>query len=339
VEKVLKVPWSKPDIGLAEKKAVQRVMDSGWMSQGPETLLFEAELANYIDCRNVIVVNNGTSALICALLAHQKRGQEIVVPCYTFPATWNAVTAAGMKAKMVDVNRATFIMEPPENGLTLPVSVMGMPLNPDDWEDKIIVEDACESLGSKVGQMQTGGMGWTSCFSFHIAKLITTVEGGAIATDDDDLAYECRLIRSHGEHLIYKYHFMTFGLNFRITDVASAIGRVQLGKLDQYLMKRKQITDFYREELADYAKFQEIPEYVTIHSNMIFPILVKDPLQLAQRLWVNHQIETRRPWPPKIPFPCASQIYQQILAIPLFNSMSLEEAQYVVDCVKLELGK
>lgn len=331
----MKIPWSKPDIGLEEKRAVQRVMDSGWLSQGPETEDFERELAGYIGCKHVVCVNNGTSALMCALAAYDVK--DIAAPVYSFPATWNAVRSTNKQLYLKEVDPNTFIMyKPNEDMACMPVSVAGLPLNPEDWTGKLVIEDACESLGAVAKGRKVGNQGWTACFSFHIAKLLTTVEGGCIATDDDAVAYECRMIRSHGENPKRKYDFKSFGLNLRTTDIASAIGRVQLAKLQKHLENRCNIAKVYRETLQNFVGFQEVPDYVDVHANMFFPILVDEPDKLAGKL-LEKGIETRRPWPPAISLPNAMRIYNRILAIPIYNTMQPLEAMYVVEQVKWAL--
>jgi len=164
-----------------------------------------------------------------------------------------------------------------------------------------------------------------------------TVEGGAIATDDPHFADNCMLIRSHGENPQKKGDFIGFGLNFRPTDIACAIGREQLKKLPQYLENRRKIVQYYREVLKDLVKFQEVPDYVDVHANMFFPILIDEPNRVAHKL-ASRGVETRRPWPPGRRLPNAMKIYEHILAIPLYNTMTLDEAGYVVWCLKWALA-
>ncbi len=326
------IPWSFPDICVEEREAVQHVMDSGWLSQGPETKSFERELADYIGCKYVVCVNSGTSALLCATVA--PLFGKVVVPAYSFPATWNVARILDYKIKYVDVDPKTFIMRRTfVKGTQIPVSLAGLPLDDEDgWVEKETVEDGCEALGSETRKGKTGSK-WTTCFSFHMAKLVTTIEGGAIATNDEGLARAYRLIRNHGEDPDKKYSFLQAGLNLRTTDVNSAIGRVQLRKLPRYLKNRASIAAFYREELDGLVGFQEVPDYVKVHSNMFFPILVRDPDHMAAMM-LHDGIDTRRPFPPAVPMPNATEIYRRILAIPIYNAMTVDEATPVVESVK-----
>jgi dTDP-4-amino-4,6-dideoxygalactose transaminase len=235
----------------------------------------------------------------------------------------------GLTPLFQNVDVDTFLLKPTDQHdgtLYMPVSIAGLPLNIEDWRGKYLLEDACESLGAEA---KHGHPMWPQIYSFHTAKLITTIEGGAIATDSASFAQECRLIRSHGESPTRKYRFIRLGLNFRSTDVASAIGRVQLKKLPQYLHNRTMIAEYYRETIK-HAIFQKIPDYVDIHANMMFPILINKPDRIAFKM-VEKGVETRRPWPPYSAFPDAELIYNQVLAIPIYNTMTLEEAEYVVE--------
>ena len=331
----MEIPWSKPDLGIEERMVVQNVLDSGWASMGPETEAFERDLATYLGCKHVVAVNNGTSALLCALLAHPI--EDVVVPAYTFPATWNAVRVLRKSLYFRDVDPTTFQMTPDVNSstaiLNIPVSVAGMPLDAEVWKRHVLVEDACESLGAQARGWKTGNQGWPTCFSFHVAKLVTTIEGGCIATDDTEYAMRCALIRSHGENPEQKYDYVATGLNFRPTDLASAIGRVQLKKLPQYLDNRHRIATYYHEALEGKVMFQAVPDYVDVHANMMFPILVDEPDGLAAKL-KEKGIETRRPWPPGYDLPGAQAIYTHVLALPIYNTMTLEEAEYVTEAVR-----
>ena len=348
------VPWSKPDIGLWEKQAVGRVMDSGWVSQGPETQLFEKELARYLGCKYVVCVNNGTGALIAALLSHnawhfQKRKY---LPSYTFKATLNALNAAGCghytyfkkhDIRYRDVNPDTVLMTPPDDpsdtryDLYIPVSYAGLPLDPYDWgEYPNVIEDACESLGAISRGNHTGSHGWTTCFSFHTAKLITTIEGGAVATDDELTYQRLQSVRKHGESLHQKGVFTNRGLNLKTTDINSAIGRVQLRKIQSYIDNRQTIADYYRESLEGVVGFQEVPDYVDRHANMMFPVYTFNPSNLSYRL-KHHGVDTRLGWEPLGEGEGAQQVYDKLLCLPIFNTMTVEEAEYVCSKVKESL--
>ena len=349
-----KVPWSVPDIGEEEKQAIMRVVKSGWLSQGKETKLFEEEICEYLGCRHAIVVNSGTSALITALLAHGiGKEDEVIVPSLTFIATVNAVILVGADPILVDVDLETFntTIEKVEEKITkrtkaiLPVDVAGMPINIDAFErlaeehDLVLIEDAAEAFGAVYKNRKIGSFNHTSIFSFHIAKTITTVEGGVITTNDDKIAENCRLIRSHG--MKDKYNHITIGSNFRITDIQSAMGRIQLKKVETFLKRRNELASIYMRMLKNIVQFQKIPDYVTIHPWMLFGVLVdtKKRDRIREKLKENG-IDTRVCWRPvhqqpfhrKLfsgSFPNSEEIASRIINLPIGNKFSKEDIKYV----------
>lgn len=318
----LKIPFSKPDIGEAEKDAVKCVMDSGWVTMGPETKLFEDELAKYLGCRHVVVMNNGTSALFAALLSRNPK--HVIIPAYNYPVITNITNITKWTVGYSDINEKTCLMEsPPSTQIAVPVSFAGLPLDVEEWDPSLysIIEDAAEAFGTESRGVKTGNQGWTSTFSFHVAKLITMVEGGAVATNDDEVADKVREIRSRRN------------LNFQPTDIGSAIGRVQLRKVEGYLQNREMIAKYYREALGGLVEFQEIPDYVTTHGNMMFPIFIEEPVKLTSGL-EKLGIETRLGWKPLVETPASLQVSNHIICLPIFNLMEIKEAEYVVECVK-----
>lgn len=332
----MKIPWSKPNISDEEKDAVNKILNSGWVSQGPETKKFEQELAQYIGCKYAVVVNNGTSAIIAALLAHDVK--KAIIPGYTFPATKNALMAAGANFIFADIDPQTIQMLPQKDdvAIQIPVSYAGMPLYKNEWSDIKIIEDAAESFGAISNGKHTGNQGWTACFSFHIAKLITTIEGGAIVTNDKEIYENLLAIRQHGEDINSKGVFIKRGLNLKTTDINSAIGRVQLSKIEAHLKNRENVAKIYRESLENCVRFQNIPEHVTRHSNMMFPIFVDDPITLSLKL-KQKNIDTRLSWPMLLHTWAIKKVNQSLITLPIYNDMKEEEVVYVVQCVKESL--
>jgi len=201
----------------------------------------------------------------------------------------------------------------------LPTSFAGLPLNPRDWKGKII-EDAAEAFGS-ISMGEKTGSRRTSIFSFHVAKVVSMIEGGAITTNDAELASRLRQIRSRKNS------------NFQTTDINSAVGRVQLAKVHGYLRRRAEIAKTYREELDGLVEFQEIPNHVDIHGNMMFPVFLCDPWRLAKEL-EKKNIETRLGWAPLICMGGAKRVSERILCLPIYNTMGDEEVEYVINCIK-----
>lgn len=359
-----KIPWSVPDIENDEDNAVSEVMKSKWLGMGPKTKEFESNICSFTGARNCIVVNNGTSALITALLANNiGPGDEVLVPTYTFIATVNSVIAIGAKPILVDCDPRTFNVSPEQitkaldtrpqaKGLIF-VDVAGMPADIDAIREiaarkkLVLIEDAAEAFGALYKNKMVGAYDHTAIFSFHIAKQMTMVEGGAIVTGNSEVAERCRLIRSHGEGK-EKYIHVDIGLNFRPTDIQSAIGIAQLRKVQKYLSLREKIAKIYMSDLNKFVAFQHLPDYVKRHPWMLFMCLAKNRSERdSLNKFINERgIDTRIPWPPahvqpyhkrklgNISCPNADIVYERVLSLPIGNAITESEALRVVDEVR-----
>jgi len=209
------IPIARPILGEDEFAAVKEVLASGMLAQGPKVKAFEDAFAADLGRKHGIAVANGTAALHIALLAHGiTQGQEVLIPPLTFFATASTVLFCGAKPVFVDVDRAAYNMR-------------GIP----------VIEDAAQAAGAEYHGKKAGKLGATACFSFYPTKNMTTGEGGMIVTDDDDVAAKSRLLRSHGE--ASKYQHVALGYNYRMTEIAAAIGLVQLRKLDGWVKQRR----------------------------------------------------------------------------------------------------
>jgi len=347
------VPWSPPDMGESEKKAAIEVINSGWITQGKITEALEKELAGKIGCKHCVVVNNGTSALITALLAHGiGPGDEVIVPALTFIATINSVIAVGAKPVLADSDIETFNTTPEivkqriteKTKAIMPVDVAGMPVDIDGFKklaeenNLVLIEDAAEAIGAGYKGRNIGSFGHTSIFSFHMAKLCAGGEGGCISTDDDAFAEKCRMICNHG--MKGRYEYLSFGLNFRITDIQSAIIREQLKKLDHYVKSRNGFADIYKKNLKN-AVFQKIPSYVDAHPWMIFGVLVdKDKRDAIIKKLNENGIGTRICWPAPHKqgyhtglfsgsYPNCEEISSRIINLPMGNALTVADIEYV----------
>jgi perosamine synthetase len=359
-----RIEWSPPNIGIEEREAVLRVMNSGWMTQGPETKAFESEIQEVLQAEHAVVVNSGTSALIAALMAHGVgAGDEVLVPALTFMATVNSVIAVGARPVLIDCDHETFnvTVDLMREKLTrrtkaiMPVDVYGMPVDIYAFqqfareEGLILIEDSAEAIGATYRGKPVGSFGHTAIFSFHMAKLCSAVEGGCIATNDAEIARRCRAIRNHGTDGTCRHIF--FGLNFRTTDLHSAIGRVQLTKLKSSLEHRAELAAIYSTELRGQVGLQTIPDYVTRHPRTIFGVLV-DP---ARRDEIVHElnsegIDTRISWPiptnkiydrelfPAEALPAAEGIASRIISLPMGNGLRVDEVRRVCTVLKNALA-
>jgi perosamine synthetase len=356
------VPWSEPDVGEEEHRAVQAVLESGWLGMGPKTKEFERGICEFTGATESVVVNNGTAALVTALLANGiGPGDEVLAPTYTFVATVNSILAVGARPVLLDCDPRTLNVTPeiveselrdhPDAKALLFVDVAGQPCDLDALTELAhrrsltLIEDAAEAFGAGYKGRTVGGSEHTTVFSFHIAKQMTTVEGGAVTTGDRAVAARARLIRSHGEGRD-KYVHVAFGLNFRPTDILSAIGNVQLGKVRRYLKLRDELARLYQNDLGKHVEFQAVPSYVSQPTWMIFMALCRDREERdAYIRWLStHGIDTRIPWPPVHAqpyyvkefgasiFPAAERAYSRVVSLPMGNGLTADQVQAVIDC-------
>ena len=242
---------SKPYIGEAEKKAVLAVLESGMLVQGPRTAELEEKFAAVCGTKYAIATSSGTTALHVALLAHDiKPGDEIITTPFTFMASVNAILYTGAIPVFVDIEEDTFNINPdlieaaitPKTKAILPVHLYGYPCNMDsimriaNQHGLFVIEDACQAIGARYKGKPTGSFG-TGCFSLYATKNIMAGEGGMITTNDETIAQRSKMIRNHGMRQRYLHEML--GYNFRISDLHSAIGIVQIGRLAEFTAKRK----------------------------------------------------------------------------------------------------
>jgi perosamine synthetase len=271
------IPINKPWLDEEERHEVMSVLDENALTTaahdgGKRVRDFEAQLRDYLNVKYVIAVNSGTAALHAALLAAGvKQGDEVLLPSFTFVATANAVVAVGAKPIFVDINRKDYTIDVSDlsakitknSKAIIPVHLYGHVSDMDEIielaaEHSIdIIEDACQSLGSTYKKKQTGTLGLMGCFSLYASKVLTSGEGGAVATNDDDLADKLKMIRNHG--MVEGYDTRIFGLNLRLPELSAAIAKVQMKKLTKMLELRRQNAELLTKSLlpiADKAKLK-----------------------------------------------------------------------------------
>jgi dTDP-4-amino-4,6-dideoxygalactose transaminase len=246
------IPAARPVIGEAEIEAAVRVLRSGMVVQGPEVAAFESEFSELVAGRHCVAVNSGTSALHLSLMAlGVGPGDEVIVPSFTFAASANAVRLVGADPVFVDIERDSFCVDPdaiaaaisPRTVAIMPVHLYGHPAAMDrivaiaERHGLAIVEDACQAHGATSGGVPVGAFGVAGCFSFYPTKNMHALEGGMITTPDPDLARTLRLLRNQGMEQRYANEIV--GANMRMTDVAAAIGRVQLKQLPEWTEQRR----------------------------------------------------------------------------------------------------
>jgi perosamine synthetase len=246
------IPPARPVIGEAEIDAAVRVLRSGMVIQGPEVAGFEREFAELVGAEHAVAVNSGTSALHISLMALGfGPGDEVIVPSFSFAASANAVRLVGATPVFADIEPGSFCLDPdavaaaitPRTVAIMPVHLYGHPAAMDrivgiaEQHGLAIVEDAAQAHAAALNGQKVGTFGVAGCFSFYPTKNMHSLEGGMVTTGDATLARTMRLLRNQGMEQRYQNEIV--GANMRLTDVAAAIGRVQLGQLPEWTAKRQ----------------------------------------------------------------------------------------------------
>jgi dTDP-4-amino-4,6-dideoxygalactose transaminase len=270
------IPINKPWLGEEEKQEVLNILAENALTSpanigGKRVQEFENVLQSYLNVRHVVAVNSGTSALHASLLSIDvKKGDEVILPSFTFVATANSVVAAGAKPVFADVNGQDYTIDIADvekkiNDNTkaiIPVHLYGHPSNMGEINSVArehslcVIEDACQSLGSTYLQKQTGTFGDIGCFSFYASKVITTGEGGAVVTNNDNFAEKLKMIRNHG--MVHGYDSALFGLNLRLPELSAGIGKIQMRKLDKMLQMRRNNAEILFDGLKKLDQTQSI---------------------------------------------------------------------------------
>jgi len=266
------VPFARVEIMPEAQQAALRVLRSGWITMGPETLAFERELASYLGADQVVAVASGTVAIEIALRAlHLAPGAAVLTPSLTFCGAVAAIVRAGLRPALVDVDAGTLLPTPATVAAAVrrvgrpdAMVVQHMAGHPADVAELAaaaglpvsqVVEDAAHGISARLRGTPVGGASHAACFSFYATKNLPIGEGGAIATDDGELADYARAARLHGMSrdawrrylpgASWRYDVAELGLKANITDVQAAIGRVQLGCLPAWQVRRENVAAAY----------------------------------------------------------------------------------------------
>ena len=248
------IPIAAPQLGTEELDRIATVLESGIIADGPEVRGFEREFADFCGAEHGVATSNGTTALHAALHALGiGPGDRVLTTPFTFIATANGVTFTGADVDFVDIDPKTYNIDPDaleerlrageQVDAVVAVHLYGLPADMTrltelaDTYDFLLVEDAAQAHGAEVDGQRVGSFGDAACFSFYPTKNMTTSEGGIITTNHDDVAERAARFVDHGR--ISGYDHSEVGHNFRMTSIAAAIGRVQLGKLPEFTRARQ----------------------------------------------------------------------------------------------------
>jgi dTDP-4-amino-4,6-dideoxygalactose transaminase len=300
--------FGSPTIGDAEIAEVADSMRSGWVGTGPKVQRFERLLADYVGAPQVRCLSSCTAALILALEALGiGLGDEVLVPAMTFVASANAVEHAGATPVLVDSVPGTGLIDfdaadaaiTPRTRAIMPVHLAGRPVDMthlDAFRDRhglVVIEDAAHAIGTEFKGRRIGAFGNVTAFSFYVTKNITTIEGGAIATDSEELAEEIERLALHGLSLgawqrfsdagFKHYEVIRPGYKYNMTDVQASLGLRQLPHLDEWIARRAELWDRYDTELAGLPlTTPPPPESDTRHARHLYQVLIEPDAPLAR---------------------------------------------------------
>lgn len=374
------LPFALPSLNEKEKGEVIDTLNSGWITTGPKVKIFEEKLRSYLGCAQVVAVNSCTAALHLSLVALGiKPGDEVITTPFTFAATSNVVLHCGAIPVFVDIEEETFNIDPKKiedkickkTKAIIPMHYGGHPCEMDGIisiakkYNLFIIEDAAHAIGSeyqgkKIGSLETD----TACFSFYPIKNITTIEGGAIALNNQTVAERIRTYSLHGinkgsydrylKENSWHYEIVYPGFKYNMTDIQASLGIHQIDKLDRFIAVREEYSRIYDEG------FREVKEIRTpsikdnvIHARHLYPILLDtDKLSFDRDKFVfelgkrnigcsvhfiplyHHPYYRKHFFFDKKDFPITEKVYHGIVSLPLYPKMTEKDLKDVIDAVK-----
>lgn len=360
----MKVPQLAPYIGKEEYQAIKKCFAANWITEGPLAKKFTEELLKLLGARYGVFAPNGTLALYLGLRAIDiQPGDEVIVPDITFIASATAVEMCGATPLFVDVNDRNFQIDlktaerliTPKTRAIMPVHLYGttadmQAITKFAQKHKLkIIEDAAQAIGVTAQGKHAGTFGEVGCFSFFADKTITTGEGGFVVTNNKKIYENLLYLRNQGRIDRGSFIHPRLGYNFRMTDIAAAIGLVQLSKLNEIKKRKRDIFALYKTHLQSVPEihfFQPVDEKVWIPFRV--PILTERAHELMQYL-KEHDIEPRTYFYPlhKQPafsylkkkyqdkdFPNSIKAYEQGICLPVFPSIKNTQVLYVCKIIK-----
>ena len=372
------LPYGRQSISEEDIEAVADVLRSDWLTTGPKVGEFEEAVAAWVGAKHAVAFSSGTAALHgAAFAAGLKPGDEAITTPLTFAATANCVLYQGARAVFADVSPDTLNLDADrvaeritsKTRAVLPVDYAGHPADLDpilalaDRHGLTVIEDACHALGAEYHGRRTGNVAHMSTFSFHPVKHLATGEGGMVTTDRADLAESLRRFRNHGISSDarqrsasgqWHYEMVSLGFNYRLTDIACALGLSQLKKLEANLARRREIAARYA------AAFRNLPSVVvpSVRPNVspawhLYPIRLS-PSRLradrgsifralrAENIGVNvhyipvhlHPYYRERFGYQGGEYPVAEAAYEQLISLPMFHGMTDRDVEDVIVAVR-----
>lgn len=375
VNQPLRIRLADPRFRDSDIAAVERVLRSGQLVQADVVAQFEADLGAVVGSRHAVAVSSGTAALHLALLALGiGPGDLVAIPGYTFVATANAVSLTGADVLVVDVEPGTYNLDPVELRrriqelgaddrdrlrAIMPVHQFGLPADMTRIQavaeeyGVTVLEDAACAIGSTWLGRPAGSLGRLGCFSFHPRKVLTTGEGGAVVTDDADVAERLRNVRAHAPSIAPAGR-IAFGMNYRLTEMQAALGIGQIGDLGPILDLRQSLGREYLAGLSEISGLglPVVPEAAQTNWQS-FVVVLGAGIERGKILagLAARGIESRAPATAihrVAPYeeliagqasrlPQASLLHDQAMALPLHQGMSASDVRYVVESLRAVL--
>jgi len=366
---LFEISWDEKEI----QNAVESIGRGSHWAKGPFVNEFESQLEEYLDVEHAIVVNSGTSGLVAALEAADiGSGDEVIIPSLTFIATANAVRLVGAEPVFADIERETYGLRPESvqekvtdrTAAIIPVHLYGGPCQIDtinkiaDQEDLFVIEDAAEAFGSTYQESYVGTFGDVGVLSFCQNKVIVTGEGGAIITDNDDIAANVRLYRSHGRvpgdyfDNVGSGEYVGIGSNLRMSDLTAAIGCAQIEKVDELIKERQAAAQYMNQQLAK-VEGVHTPEPINDGTHVYQLYTVEFDSGIDREVVINtldeHDISSKIYWDTpvhKTQFyqktlnktvqntPTAEELTDKVLSLPIYPELSLDHADRIIAAVE-----
>lgn len=373
------IPYGRQSVSEADIAAVIDVLRGDWLTTGPTVKVFEEAIAKASKARHAITVTSGTAALHVAYSALGiAKNDEVVTTPLTFVATAATAAILGARIRFADVNPETGNLDPAAaaaeiTGKTKAITAVdyaGRPTNIADFREAIgssgnvaIIQDAAHSIGSSSNRVPVGALADLTTFSFFPTKNLTTAEGGAVVTNDDNLAYLCRQFRNHGlvreadqlrdpDTGPWHQEVHSFGLNYRLPDVLAALGASQMLRLEEFKLKRQRIFDLYSEALSDVEEIT-LPIRTAGTEPMwhLYPIRVpaagrRTIFEQLRKNGIGVQVNyIPAYWHPVFQdmgykrgmCPHAERYYNEEISLPMYADLTDDQVMQVVDSVKKAL--
>jgi perosamine synthetase len=362
-----RIPVAAPALVGREREYVLDCLDTTWISSNGKYLeRFERAFAEFCHVDHAIACCNGTVALHLGLMAHGVgQGDEVIVPTLTYVATANAVVYCGGQPVFVDSEPITWNMDPalieaaitPRTRGIVAVHLYGHPTDMDPLMEIAerhglwVIEDAAEAHGAEYRGRRAGSIGSLGTFSFYGNKIITTGEGGMVVCDDDETAALVRQLRGQGQDPARRYWFPMVGFNYRMTNIEAAIGLAQLERIDWHLGRRREIADWYAEELGEESGITLSPRQPWAQSafwitcavfdearfgdrDVLMATLDADGIETRPFFYPLHTLPMYRDATAGSCFPVAEELGRRGVNLPSSATISREEVAYVCERIR-----